>query len=118
VSEGPDPAEVLRLLEDDYARAILTEASTGWSSAKELAEAVGASLPTVYRRVEALHEQGLLEKSTEIDPDGNHYRRYEAAVEHIDIDIRDGTMHMDVSRSSDAADRFTDAWEGIRGDDG
>ncbi|MFC4360514.1 helix-turn-helix domain-containing protein [Halobium salinum] len=117
MSEGFDSTEVLRLLDDEYARTILTATSDRPMSAKELKEEVGASLPTVYRRVEGLLEQGLVVESTEIDPDGNHYNRYEAAVDHIDIDIQDGMMNIDVSRTTDPADRFTSAWERIRGDE-
>ncbi len=117
MSEGSDSTEVLHLLDDDYARAILTATSERPMSAKELGEELGASLPTVYRRVDDLLDQDLVIESTDIDPEGNHYKRYEAAVDHIDVTIQEGTMHIDVSRTTDPADRFTNAWERIGGDD-
>lgn len=114
---------VLRLLHDEYARGILTESSTEPMSATELADACDASLSTIYRRVDELDELGLLETDTEYDPDGDHYQVYEAAVDHVGVDIEDGTWSLDVSRTErrddtrSRADRFTRAWEGIRGGD-
>lgn len=114
---------MLELLHDRYARAILTETSAEPMSATELADACDASLSTIYRRVDELDERGLVRSETEYDPGGDHYQLYEAAVDHVGIDIEDGTWSLDVSRtgtdedSVTRADRFTRAWEGIRGGD-
>jgi DNA-binding HxlR family transcriptional regulator len=118
-----DAVAVLELLHDEYARDILTETSTEPMSATELADACDASLSTIYRRVDELDRRNLVRTETEYDPDGDHYEVYEAAVDHVGFDIEDGTWSLDVSRTDrDAgaetgADRFTRAWEGIRGGD-
>ncbi|SEO73784.1 Helix-turn-helix domain-containing protein [Halogranum amylolyticum] len=117
MSDDPDDAAVFRLLHDEYARAILTATSRDAMSARELADICDASLPTVYRRVDDLVAQGLVVEDTELDPTGNHYTTYEAAVEHIDIDIDNGEIDVTITQESDAADRFTRVWEDIRGGD-
>jgi predicted transcriptional regulator len=113
VSEDDDAA-VFRLLHDEYARSILTATSRGAMSARELAEVCESSLPTVYRRVDDMVSHGLLVEETELDPAGNHYTTYEAAVEHIDIDIENGEIDVTITQQSDVADRFTRVWEDIR----
>ncbi|SFK88603.1 Helix-turn-helix domain-containing protein [Halogranum rubrum] len=114
MSDDPDDLAVLRLLHDEYARSILTATSQESLSAQELAEACDASLTTVYRRVDDLVAQGLVTEATELDPSGNHYTTYEAAVEHIDIDIENGALNVTITQQSDVADRFTRVWEDIR----
>jgi DNA-binding transcriptional ArsR family regulator len=114
VSEELPVEEVLSLLDDEYARAILIATSTEPMSANQLAEACDASLPTVYRRINRLTDHDLLAEHTELDEDGHHYSSYEATLESVAIDLTDGELTADVSREpTDAADRFTELWEGI-----
>lgn len=87
-------------------------------SAKELSTACDASLATVYRRVDELETTGLLATETEYDPDGDHFEKYRAAVDRVGVAIEDGALSMELSSADDRADRFTRAWEGIRGGDG
>jgi predicted transcriptional regulator len=109
--EDADVTTVVGLLDDDYARAILEAASEEPRSAKELAEAIDASLPTVYRRVDDLVDAGLLVEETELRSDGNHHSVYEAALERVELELTEGTLEMQLQRSTDVADRFTDMWE-------
>lgn len=114
MSEELPVEEVLSLLDDEYARAILIATSTEPMSANQLAEACDASLPTVYRRINRLTDHDLLAEHTELDEDGHHYSSYEATLESVEIDLTDGELTADVSREpTDAADRFTELWEGI-----
>lgn len=109
------PAELFRLLDDEYARAILTKTSERPMSAQTLSTECDASLPTIYRRLKDLEEHDLVQKRTQPDPDGNHHAIYEAVIEHIEIEIRDGSLDVQVTEG-DAADRFTQVWEEMRGD--
>lgn len=118
MSEDLDPTAVLGLLDDEYARAILTSTSTEPMTADQLADACDASLSTVYRRVDELESHGLVRSEERYDPDGDHYRTFETVVEHIDVDIRDGDIDVSVPESEDRADRFTRAWEQMREGDG
>ena len=116
VREDSDPAAVLRLLEDEYARGILTRTSAQPMTAEQLATACGASLSTIYRRVDDLEDQGLLESEEQLDPGGDHYRRFEASVESIEVSFDDGDLLVEVDRIGDGADRSTRAWERLRED--
>ncbi|WP_101297941.1 winged helix-turn-helix domain-containing protein [Halegenticoccus soli] len=118
MNEVPDPADVFRLLDDEYARTILVETSREPLSAKDLSERCDASLPTIYRRVDDLRTLDLLVEHTKLDPSGNHYTLYESTVEHIDIEIRNGELDVTLTHHEDVADRFTRVWEDIRRTDG
>jgi predicted transcriptional regulator len=115
VSEDCSPNEVFALLDDEYARAILTATSTQPMSAKTLSEECDASLPTVYRRADRLVKCGLLAERTEVVEDGHHYSVYEAQLDRLTVDLDDGELHVDIEETTadDVADRFTDMWEDI-----
>lgn len=114
MSEDPDPEVVFELLGDAYVRDILVEAYTEPMSAKELSEACGMSLPTVYRRVEDLTDRDLLLERTRIVADGHHYTTYVANLEGLRVDLEADGFHVQVHRREDPSDRFTRVWEGIR----
>ncbi len=109
-----DPSELFALLDDEYARAILTETSDRAMSARTLSERCEASLPTIYRRLDRLEECGLIGDRTEIAPDGNHYSVYEARLERLEVTLEDGELSVEVALEEDVADRFTRLWEGLR----
>ncbi|WP_440991504.1 ArsR/SmtB family transcription factor [Haloarchaeobius baliensis] len=115
MSEDVDRAEVLRLLDDEYARAILTATSRAQMSAKELADTIDASPPTVYRRVEDLQDAGLLVEQMQYEASGHHHAVYRTAVERVTVTFEDGeyAVHVDGVEES-TADRFTRLYEGLR----
>lgn len=59
-------------------------------SAQELADATGYSLPTVYRRLDALEDAGLLESRTRIGEGGGNYEVYRTVTTSLRIDIQGG----------------------------
>lgn len=115
MSEDCPPTEVFALLDDEYARAILTATSVQPMSAKSLSEECDASLPTVYRRAERLADCGLIEESTQLADDGHHYSVYEARLDRLTIELEAGELQITVEEKSteDIADRFTDMWKDI-----
>ena len=114
MNEGLDLEELLSILDDEYARSILIETSQRPMSAKHLAEACDASLPTIYRRIDRLSEQGLVTERPKFRDEGRHYSVYEATLNRVTIDLDDGEMSADISTEpTDAADRFTKMWEDI-----
>ncbi|MFU8870147.1 helix-turn-helix domain-containing protein [Natronococcus sp.] len=114
---GDDPGSVLDLLADPYARRILTAANDEPMTAKALSDACDASLPTIYRRVDTLDEQGLLEEMRVVDPDGSHRRVYRTTVESVRATFEGDELRVVVDTRDDLAGNFTDLWEELRGDD-
>lgn len=115
MSEDCSSSELFALLDDEYARAILTATSIQPMSAKMLSKECDASLPTVYRRVERLITCGLLAERTEIVEDGHHYSMYEARLDRLTVHLENGDLRVEVEAvaAADLADRFTDMWEGV-----
>jgi len=112
MEDGDD--ELLALLDDEYARAILAELTTEPMSVSELCTACGMSDPTAYRRLDRLQAADLVTEQQALDPDGHHYKRYVALVEDVTVSFDDGTYEVAVTRSgTDPADRFTDLFEGL-----
>ncbi|ESP90107.1 ArsR/SmtB family transcription factor [Candidatus Halobonum tyrrellensis] len=113
MDEGDD--ELLALLDDEYARAILAELTTEPMSVSELRAACETEMsdPTAYRRLERLRAADLVAEQRVPDPDGHHYKRYVATVDEVTVAFVDGSYEVSVTRSTDPADRFTDLFEGL-----
>jgi len=109
-----DLAAVASLLEDDYAREILAHTSVETHSATELAEACGASEPTIYRRLEELTEHDLLEVDQQLEPDGHHFKTYRANLQRVTVELDDGEFTVEITRVTDPADRFTKLYDELR----
>lgn len=115
MSEEPELATVVELLDDDYAREILAATSMEPLSADELAERCDASPPTVYRRLDRLRDQDLVTAQQELDPEGHHYDVFSARLSRVTVDLEDGEYRIDIERREpDAADRFTELFEGLK----
>ncbi|MFW5974276.1 MAG: helix-turn-helix domain-containing protein [Natrialbaceae archaeon] len=115
MSEESDLSELLALLDDEYARSILTETSVEPMSASTLSDRCDASLPTIYRRLDRLSECHLVTEETALAPDGNHYKVYEANLDRVELTLADGELTAEVTRrEEDVADKFTRMWEELR----
>jgi DNA-binding transcriptional ArsR family regulator len=109
-----DADEVLALLEDEYARAILAELTTEPMSVSELCTACEISDSTAYRRLDRLEAAGLVTDKQIVDADGHHFKRYVATVEDVTVRFVDGTYEVRITHTStDPSDRFTDIFEGL-----
>lgn len=115
MSEDCPENEVFALLDDEYARTILTATSIQPMSAKTLSEECDASLPTVYRRAERLVACNLLEEGTQLADDGHHYSVYEARLDQLTVKLEEGELRVTIEErpTEDMADRFTNMWENI-----
>ena len=107
------PSDVFHLLGDDYAREILAAAEEP-VTAKDLSDATDASLTTVYRRLSALKEHGLVEERSTVDPDASHKREFVTAVDEIHAELSDGSFSLTVEKRDELADNFTSLWSDIR----
>ncbi|WP_136688174.1 ArsR/SmtB family transcription factor [Halorhabdus amylolytica] len=117
MSEDRDEAEILALLDDEYAREILTATSAQPMSADQLTERCDASDSTIYRRVDRLKEHDLIEEQTQFDPDGHHYSVYVSRLESVNVTFEDDECQIELQRrppaEEDPADRFTRMWQDL-----
>lgn len=100
------PKELLDLFGDDTVRQILLLTSDSPMSADALADELGVSRPTVYRRVNTLVEYAFLRSNLETDPDGHHYRTFELALNEITFGIDDGELGVTVEVDESLVDQF------------
>jgi len=115
VSEDTDLSTLLAVLDDEYARDILTHTSVEPMSASTLSERCDASLPTIYRRLDRLEECHLVTEETELAQDGNHYSVYRANLDRLELSLDEGSFSLELTyREEDVADKFTRMWEGMR----
>ena len=115
VDEETDPAAIIALLDDEYAREILIRTSAEPMSANTLSEVCDASPPTIYRRLEQLEGAGLVEGQTIPEEGGHHYTVYSARLERFAVEIMDGSMDAEIRyREEHVADRFTRLYEELR----
>lgn len=112
----PDPLDAFALLDDDYGRSILAALSHQPMTANELSDRCAMSRTTVYRRLEALEQCGLVTAETIVDADGHHRQRYATQFEELRVRLVDGEFQVRLattSLSTDFADTLTDLWEGL-----
>ncbi|WP_248515691.1 winged helix-turn-helix domain-containing protein [Salinarchaeum laminariae] len=117
MTEECDESEILALLDDEYARAILGETSAQPMSATELSDRCDASRSTIYRRIDRLTDCDLLEEQMQYDPEGHHRSVYASRLEEVRVRFEDADPVLEVERAEasaeDPADRFTRMWEGL-----
>lgn len=96
--ETADPDRLLTILQDDDCRQLLAATATKSLTATELARKCDIPSSTVYRKIEQLLNQDLLEESMRIVTDGYHTKEYSLAIKEIKISIvdREG-LEFDVS---------------------
>ncbi len=103
--------EILNTIGDQHARRVLAAISQDPKSAKDLAEEVDLSLPTVYRRIEMLQEYELVKDRTLVAEDGNHYKVYESNFESTVISLQDDEYKVRIYREENLPDRFSQLWD-------
>jgi len=114
VSSNDRSDELLELLGQERVREILAATSRNPKSAKELSEECDVAPSTIYRRVERLQAQRLLDAEQRIDPDGHHYEVYAASLQRVTVELTEDGIELDVDRGEDPADRFTRLYEGFK----
>jgi predicted transcriptional regulator len=109
-----DATDLLSLLGDEYVQRILVATDAGPLAARELSEELDVARSTVYDRTERMVEHGLLVERTRIVEDGSHHSVFEANVDHLDVEVVEGELQVQVERRESAAERFTNIWSDIR----
>ncbi|MFA9517318.1 ArsR/SmtB family transcription factor [Halopenitus sp. H-Gu1] len=114
MSPDDSSAELLELLGQERVRQILAATSREPISAKALSDECDVARSTIYRRAEVMVTHDLLVERTRIESDGSHHSVYEANIDHLDVDIDDGTIDVSVHVREGAAQRFSRIWSDIR----
>jgi DNA-binding transcriptional ArsR family regulator len=109
-SDGAPPIdELLELLDDEYARAVLEAIESEAKAAREIVAACDASRPTVYRRLNRLEDAGLVDTRTTYDPDGHHRQVYRARVEEVTLRLGPDGLDAEVTLDGESPrDAFVD----------
>lgn len=115
-AQGGADEDLFALLDDDYARDILVETADGPQSVGALSDACGADPSTIYRRIDRLEDQDLIEAEQRLDPDGHHYKVYAATLDTVSVTLTPAGFEVDVvTTAEDPADRFTRLYEEFSG---
>mgnify|MGYP002760897779 CR=1 FL=1 len=116
MAEDCPPNEVFALLDDEYARSLLSATSHEPMTAPELSSQCEMSKSTVYRRLNKLEEYDLVTAVHVPDADGNHKKQYEAQLDELVVSLSDGEFELNLqttTRTQEFADAFTNLWEGL-----
>lgn len=97
-----DPTELLTLLNAEYTQSILETIHVDAKPARAIAEECGASRPTVYRRLNALDDAGLIDSDTAYDADGHHRTVFETTLETVSVDLASDGFSLTIT--TDGAD--------------
>lgn len=87
-----DAPEHLCLLNDTYARDILSALASEPQSGRALAENCDISRPTVYRRLNRLEAAGFVTTELSPDPDGHHRNEFHLVRDRLTVVIDDGSV--------------------------
>lgn len=105
--------KVLDTIGDEYARDVLAMICDNAYSAREIAAHLDHSENTVYRRINTLKEHDLVETSTKIVDDGNHYQVHEAAFDSVVISVDDEEYDLEIYRRGELPDQFASLWDDL-----
>jgi len=89
-------AEILELLHDSDARAILEATSDEAKSAMELSDCCGLPSSTAYRKIDRLTELGFLKEQLDVKTTGHHVCTYERQLESVHISLQNGSFDCQV----------------------
>lgn len=96
-TEAVDPDEVLSLLSDDHARAILDAVAEQGRPARTIAERLGLSRATVYRRLNRLEAADLVDTTMAYHSEGHHRKHYRARLEELRLSFDGGEVAVTVT---------------------
>jgi predicted transcriptional regulator len=97
--ETEAPTDLLSLLNAEYTQTILETVWAESKPARAIAEACGASRTTVYRRLNALEDAGLISSYVVYDPDGHHRTVFETTLEAVSVDVTSDGLSVTVTTS-------------------
>lgn len=91
------PTELLDIFGDEYTRRVFKAIADTPQSGRDVAESVDVSRPTAYRRLNKLHDAGLVTTETVLAKKGRHHKQYKAVVDELRVSFNgDGSMDVTV----------------------
>lgn len=110
-----DAAEVVSLLNDEYARMVLVLTYEEALTADALVDRLDAAPSTVYNRLSRLTDHDLVTEQQQINPNGHHRKTYQARLDQVSISLSGDGFEVRIDREpTDPADRLTDAFDDLR----
>jgi len=107
-------AEIVSLLDDEYARALLVVTYEEACAADDLVERLDAAPSTIYDRLSRLTEHDLVAEHQRIDPDGHHHKTYRARLDRVVVEFDADGVAVTVDREpTDPADRLAAAFDDL-----
>ncbi len=113
---GPlQPDAVAAALSETYARRVLSVCIKKAKAVKEISQDTGLPLPTTYRHVNRLLEEGLLvvERSA-LTPDGKRYELYRSRLRGARIEMDASGERVSWEPNEAVEERLASLWESIR----
>lgn len=107
------PANVLDVFGDPVARATLVLASGQPMTVQDLADRLGVSDPTIYRRIDPLVDANLLCETKRIDEKGNQPTVYETVLDEVTFSIDADGYTVDMQVREDIAADFESLWSDL-----
>jgi len=105
---------ILSALSDEYSLQILTATTQHTLSALELSRNCEIPVTSLYRRLDALIDAGLIAVAKYgRTPDGKWYELYRSLLSRVDVSFNDGDLRMNVEVNNDLSDRFTRMWTSV-----
>lgn len=104
---------IFELFGDRLARDILLHLYRQPMSADELAHRFDVSKPTIYRRLNALTEYGLVAEQQEIDDSGHHYKVFETVLKNLSVELSEENYEIELTKRRDILGQFEAFWSDL-----
>jgi predicted transcriptional regulator len=96
IEEDERKDAILQIISDKYCRAILETTMDKPKSAMEISAESKIPISTVYRRLQALHDNKLLGISGSISDDGKKYFLYRSKVKAVSSSFKSGFVEIEI----------------------
>lgn len=111
-----DPVSVLDRLGDEYSVRILSALTEREMSAKDLSEELDIPIATVYRRIDDLKEEDLVEfEGKELTQEDKRVKVYRSYVDELRVFFEPGEPQVEMKKYSEAQRSIDEAWKSIQG---
>lgn len=108
------PEGVIEAVENPHDRRILAATQTEAVTAKEIIEDTKVPRSTVYRRLERLEEEGLVEVAGGVMEKGHPMDTYRARVELVQVSVEEGEIEASWRLLETPEDRLHRLWTSLR----